>query len=95
MSDIKHKWHPIGEMLRVKNDDLESIRYNNAIDDNGRLSDVLQKWISAKPSPVTWGKIIQVLRSKHVNELRIADQIVHNLCNAARYEKYYINSMLL
>ena len=78
LAEIRHMWYLIGEMLGVGRADLEGLRYSNR-PDNERLSATLQYWMDTKPSPVTWGIILKVLRSDYINQFRVADKIQHKL----------------
>ena len=78
LAEIKHMWYPVGEMLGVGRADLEGLHSSNR-PDNERLSATLQYWMDTKPSPVTWGTILKVLRSDYIGQPRVADKIQHKL----------------
>ena len=78
LAGIKDKWYSLGTMLGVDDADLRGLRHSNLPDDV-RLSDTLQYWMDTKPSLVTWGTILKVLRSDYIDQPGLADKIQHRL----------------
>ena len=75
-SEVAAKWELIGDNLGLKNNELSSIRSNNAgyPEQNERcLRDVFIRWCSGKTVELSWKKITEILFSlsedKAVNEL--------------------------
>ena len=86
LSEVKDKWFDIGEMLEVDNATLRSLHENN-YSASRKLADTLQHWIDSASSPVTWGTIVEVLRTDYINLPRVADKIEDKL-STQLYNKY-------
>ena len=86
LSEVQDKWFGIGEMLKVDNTNLRSLRNSNHPDDE-RLADTLQYWIDGVSSPITWGTIVEMLRTNYINLPRVADKIEDKL-STQLYDKY-------
>ena len=86
LAEIKDMWYPVGEMLGVGRAHLEGVRCSN-LPDNERLSAILQYWMDAKSSPVTWGIILKALRSGYIDQLPpgLADKIQHRLADKIQH----------
>ena len=87
LASIKAKWSELGEGLCVPDGDIESIRLRS-VNDEGKLSAVLQKWMDTMKSPVTWEKIIEVVEGPLVQKAAIAVQIRSFLSQEKNFEKY-------
>ena len=86
LSEVQDKWHSIGEMLGVNNANLRGLRQSNS-SDSEKLSETLQYWIDSVSSPVTWGTIVEVLCTKHINLPRVANEIRDTL-STQLYNRY-------
>ena len=85
LSEIQDRWFDIGEMLKVNNATLRSLETNYSA--SRKLADTLQHWIDSVSSPVTWGTIVEVLRTDYINLPRVADKIEDKL-STQLYDKY-------
>ena len=86
LSEVRDRWFDIGEMLKVNNINLRNLRHSN-LPESEKLADTLQYWIDSASSPVTWGTIVEVLRTDYVNLPRVADKIEDKL-STQLYDKY-------
>ena len=86
LAEVQDRWFDIGEMLKVNNASLKCLRQSN-LSDSTKLADTLQLWIDSASSPVTWGTIVEVLRTDYINLPRVADKIEDKL-STQLYDKY-------
>ena len=84
LSEVKDKWFDIGKMLEIDNATLRSLHENNHYSASRKLADTLQHWID---SAVTWGTIVEVLRTSFINLPRVANKIEDKL-STQLYDKY-------
>ena len=78
LADIDDKWYEIGLSLKVGDNvlnGLESEKRKNII----KLDLVLQSWMTAKSSPVTWDTVITVMKKPLVNNIQKAEDIIKYL----------------
>ena len=78
LDPVKHEWKSIGEQLAVRNGDIQSLQYR-LLDDETRLSEVLQFWINQRKREVCWKTIITVIKNPPVNNVNVANRICHFL----------------
>ena len=62
MSGIYSWWYTIGELLGIKNGELDSLKFSIQHDVE-KLSKVLQLWMERMTKPVTWNTILEVIGS--------------------------------
>ena len=74
---VQKKWRTIGEELGVKKYVLDRI-HTNYSDAGNRLSEVLSERVSHHTT--TWGDIVDALRSPHVGQSQLADQLEAKYC---------------
>ena len=86
LTEVQDRWFVIGEMLKVDNTNLRCLRQSN-LPDSEKLADTLQHWIDSASSPVTWGTIVEVLRTDYINLPRVANKIEDKL-STQLYDKY-------
>ena len=86
LSEIQDRWFDVGEMLKVNNATLRSLHETNC-SASRKLADTLQHWINSVSSPVTWGTIVEVLRTDYINLPRVANKIEDKL-STQLYDKY-------
>ena len=86
LAEVQDRWFVIGEMLKVDNTKLKGLRKNN-LSDSEKLADTLQHWIDSASSPVTWGTIVKVLRTRFINLPGVADKIENKL-STQLYDEY-------
>ena len=77
--DQRTKWKQIGLGLSVSESDLDAM--------SGDLFDclksMLSKWLKGINPPPTWERLVAVLRSKVVDEVKKAKEIEEKFCNIA------------
>ena len=86
LAEVKDKWFDIGEMLKVDHATLRSL-HETSYSTRRKLADTLQHWIDSVSSPVTWGTIVEVLRTNYINLPGVADKIEDKL-STQLYDKY-------
>ena len=72
--DIDTNWHELGQALKITYNDLEGLEQSLKCN-KVKLGDVINKWMTSQPSPVTWNTIITAIEDdignkKKVNEIR-------------------------
>ena len=86
LTEVQDRWFVIGEMLKVDNTNLRCLRLSS-LPDSEKLADTLQHWIDSASSPVTWGTIVEVLRTGFINLPRVANKVEDKL-STQLYDKY-------
>ena len=71
---IPVKWRDVGCELGIPGEKLNAIEYQYR-DPKRCFSEVFLKWKSQGTPPYTWATIIKALRSRQVNEIRIAKHL--------------------
>ena len=74
---LQRKWRIIGEELGLMEYVLDDIRTNYSKPEN-RLREVLRKRLNSQAT--SWGDIITVLRTPHVGQSQLADQLEAKYC---------------
>ena len=77
LSVVQKKWRTIGEELGVGKYSLHNIRTNYS-DHEYCLREVLHERVRSQTT--TWGDIIAVLRTPHIGQSRLADQLEVKHC---------------
>ena len=71
LAPISSRWDLLGGQLGVEGDFIEGLKNcEKAL--NTKLTEVLQKWIDTKPTPVTWEKVIEVVKGPVVQKVDVA-----------------------
>ena len=74
LADISAEWREVGQALKITYNDLEGLA-RSLKSDKIKLGDVIHKWITSQPSPVTWNTVITAIEEgiknkKKGNEIR-------------------------
>ena len=77
LSVVQKKWRTIGKELGLEKYVLDRIRTDYS-DPGNRLREVLSERVSHHTT--TWGDIVAVLRSPHVGQSQLADQLEAKYC---------------
>ena len=77
LSVVQKKWRTIGKELGLEKYVLDDIRARYS-DPGNRLREVLSERVSHHAT--TWGDIVAVLRSPHVGQSQLADQLEAKYC---------------
>ena len=78
LNSVKHRWKDIGAMLRIAPPELEAIThdYHNSSE---QLFAMVRIWLTSDDNP-TWPGIVEALRTPHVNERRLSEQVRERYC---------------
>ena len=74
-SKVAHKWFPIGIELGMSGEQLEEIRESSNDNPECCLGAVFYKWEQTTPKPFTWSTLVEVLKSEHVGEKLLANDL--------------------
>ena len=78
LAPISSSWEFLGRQLGVEEEFINELKKNEKAYKT-KLTDVLQKWIDAKPTPVTWEKIIDVVKGPHAQKPDVAMALLESL----------------
>ena len=78
LAPISARWDLLGGQLGVAPNFIESLKTSNKTNET-ILTEILQKWIEMKPTPVTWDNIINVVGGPVVAKLDVAITIQKSL----------------
>ena len=82
LTSASPKWHMIGVQLEIPSHKLRNIRleFSNPMD---QLREMLDVWMNEETDPnLSWGVIIDALKSPSVDESRLARKIEEKYCVA-------------
>ena len=74
-SKVAHKWFPIGIGLGMSGEQLEEIQESSNDNPECCLGAVFYKWEQTTPKPFTWSTLVEVLKSEHVEEKLLANDL--------------------
>ena len=80
LADVNHLWYEIGTVLKVPTTTLESLQQKSTTE-SIKMNKVIQCWINQRTTKVTWGNIIAALKSKNVQQNRVAEEIERHVLN--------------
>ena len=75
---IQTKWFQFGMLLSIGREELDSIKQNSDAPVL-RFMDVFHYWRRSKCAPLTWNKVIDVLRSDTLCNNALADTLTNTL----------------
>ena len=78
LNSVRHKWKDIGAMLKIAPPELEAIEHDYR-DSSERLYAMVTTWLPSDDNP-TWPGIVEALRTPHVNENRLSEQVRERYC---------------
>ena len=78
LAPVSSKWDLLGDQLGVEHNFIAGLKNSNKSDQT-RLTEILQKWIEMKPTPVTWDNIIKVVGGPVVQNQNVAITIQKHL----------------
>ena len=78
LATVSSRWDSLGGQLAVEPNFIESLKISNK-SYKTTLTEILQKWIEMKPTPVTWDNIINVVGGPVVERLDVAITIQKSL----------------
>ena len=83
---LSASWDEIGSVLEVSFNFRENLRRDVGVNNDARLEAVLDNWIGAQNSTVTWEKILEVLFE--IGERNSAQRVTRFLRTQRIYDKY-------
>ena len=81
LADVRSKWYNIGLGLGLSVGTLNSIETEHS-NTSDSLRATLMKWLNAYSPPPTWSKVVETLRTKTVDEARLAAHLEHKYCSS-------------
>ena len=81
LNNIRAKWYNIGLQLRMSVGTLDAIK-EQYDDPSHCLRETLKTWLKTCPSPPTWNNIVDGLRSRIIDEVRLAADLEQKYCSA-------------
>ena len=81
LADVRAKWYNIGLGLGLSVGTLNSIGTEHS-NNSDSLRATLMKWLNAYSPPPTWSKVVEALRTKTVDEARLAANLEHKFCSS-------------
>lgn len=75
---VSSKWDLVGGQLGVDENFISGLRISENSNET-KLTDILQRWMEMKPTPVTWENVIEVVRGPVVKEPEVAKDIRKSL----------------
>ena len=79
LADVRAKWYNIGLGLGLSVGTLNSIETEHS-NNSDSLRATLMKWLKTYSPPPTWGKVVETLRTKTVDEARLAAHLEQKYC---------------
>lgn len=71
LAPISARWDLLGVQLGVEENFIEGLKNCEKAYET-KLTEVLQKWINTKSTPVTWEKVIEVVKGPVVQKVNVA-----------------------
>ena len=87
LADINYEWETIGVALKVQECVLGSLRYSSQ-SDKIKMIRVVQSWIDAIPSEVSWLTVIEAVEGPIVNHISTAMKIRQYLAKPEVQSRY-------
>ena len=75
---VSFKWDLVGGQLGVNENFISGLRISENLNET-KLTDILQRWMEMKPTPVTWENVIEVVGGSVVKEPEVAKDIRESL----------------
>ena len=87
LADINYEWETIGVALKVQESVLGCLRYSSQ-SDKIKMIRLVQSWIDAIPSEVSWLTVIQAVEGPIVNHISTAMKIRQYLAKPEVQSRY-------
>ena len=82
LHEVRADWYDLGVQLRMETSDLDAIELENMKDSKKCLRKMLSLWLTKKtPSPPSWQRVVDALRSRSINRPTLAEIISNNYCH--------------
>ena len=75
---VSFKWNLVGGQLGVDENFINELRISENLNET-KLTDILQRWMKMKPTPVTWENVIEVVGGPVVKAPEVAKDIRQSL----------------
>ena len=96
LQKVSHKWDDIGRELGVPLSYRKGLRMVGASSTNdGKLEEVLDKWIESKSTPVSWETVTDMLRKLDLNNIADEIQQWRQNCNFNLYYSRWLRIIIL
>ena len=80
LADVRAKWYNIGLGLGLSVGTLDGIKADHS-NTSDCLREALKTWLKTHLPPPTWSKVVDALRTKTVDEARLAAHLEHTYCS--------------
>lgn len=78
------KWEQFAVQIELEYECIQGIKRNYPQDNYGCFMDVFQQWNMKRMVPFTWERVLTVLRSPALQEIRVAENIAKKFCPSCR-----------
>jgi len=79
-AELPAKWEQFAVQIELEYECIQEIKKDYPRDNYGRFMAVFQQWNIQRIVPFTWERVIIVLRSKPLEEIRVAKHIAEKFC---------------
>lgn len=80
LHEVKTKWFNIGIQLKVPVYKLKEIETNTNNNVERAFCEMIVEWLKSKTREPTWADIVKALRSRSVDEQRLAENLERRFC---------------
>ena len=80
LHDVKAKWKSIGIQLEISMPTLDRIESKHKNNPEEAFTEMMGEWLKQDDEPPSWPAIVNALRSRSVNERRLAKKVEINKC---------------
>ena len=80
LHSVVTKWHPIGIQLEVPTSFLKIIARKHKDDSQQAFTELMTEWMEQTDPEPSWAAIVKALRSRSVDEGRLAGIVERNMC---------------
>ena len=76
--EITTKWYTLGIQLSLSDKQLDEMEHNHPRDCSRCCIEMFKRWLSQEAGTVSWSTLVAALRSKAVNEKKLAVKVEEN-----------------
>ena len=92
LADVRAKWYNIGLGLGLCVGTLDGIKADHS-NISDCLREALKTWLKTHHPPPTWSKVVKALRTKTVDEARLAAHLEHKYCSSKPDSSSYCSTL--
>ena len=92
LADVRAKWYNIGLGLGLSVGTLDGIKADHS-NISDCLREALKTWLKTNLPPPTWSKVLETLRTKTVDEARLAAHLEHKYCSSKPVSSLYCSTL--